>query len=350
MKILHTADVHLKQNDNRTIDALENVLTKAKEKDVDLLTIGGDLFDSPSDAEALRPQLRDLFKDNPFDIIAIPGNHDQDVYEKNLRFGDDLEILVETPVTIHEVGDVEIIGVPFTSSMTEELYSELMEVGDEDRTQIALLHCTLDIGFLSSEVGEDEGTYFPVTQATLSEFDFDYVLAGHIHSTDRELPLGNGGKFIYPGSPMSHSSDETGKRNVVLIDTDQDKITSVELESFYQDEYSELVYPGGEDELFEDIEGWVSERVDDDCQLSVRVSGYVDMAEDEFYSSLEEACDPVDPDDETKTVSEVLDHPLYTRFEEKLEAMEDVEDEEYVKTQVMDVLAQLLTQKKVQAS
>lgn len=349
MKILHTADVHLKQGDDRTVEALENVLTKAKEKDVDLLTIGGDLFDSPSDAEALRPQLRDLFQENPFDIIAIPGNHDQDVYEKNLRFGEDLEILVETPVSTREIGDIEIIGVPFTSSMTEELFSDLQEISDEDRTQIALLHCTLDIGFLSSDVGEDEGTYFPVTQATLSEFDFEYVLAGHIHSTDRELPLDNGGKFIYPGSPMSHSSDEIGKRNTVLIDTDLDKITGVELDSFYHDEYKEIVYPGEADELLDDIQGWISERVDDDCELSVHVSGYVDMGEEGFYSSLKEASDPVDPDDKTKTVSDVLNHPLYTRFEEKLEEMDDVEAEEHVKTQVMDVLSQLLTQNKVQA-
>lgn len=350
MKILHTADVHLKADKNRTIRALENVLERAAEEGAALVTIGGDLFDSSGDAEELRPKLRELFKDNPFDVIAIPGNHDQEVYKKNLRFGEDLEVLVDKPVTVRDIGDVEVIGVPFTSSLTEELYRELQEAGDPAKTQIALIHCTLDIGFLSDDVGVDEGTYFPVTQATLSEFEFDYILAGHIHSTDREVPLDSGGKFIYPGSPVSHSTSETGKRNAVRIETDEDRITSLELDTFYYDEYSKTVIPGGEPELFEEIQRWVSSRAADDCELTVFVDGYVDRDEDEFYEELKEAADPVDPIDETRTVSDVLTHPLYQRFNGILEDMDDVDDEERVRTQVMDVLSQLLVQNKVQTT
>jgi len=44
VKILHNADVYLKQDDPQTVDALEKVLEKAEELEVDLLTIGGDLF------------------------------------------------------------------------------------------------------------------------------------------------------------------------------------------------------------------------------------------------------------------------------------------------------------------
>lgn len=350
MNILHTADIHLKSDDDRTIQALETVLDQAADEDVALVTVGGDLFDSTEDAEELRPKLRDLFKDNPFDVIAIPGNHDQEVYKKNLRFGEDLEILVDKPVTVRDLGEVEVVGVPFTSTLTEELYRELQGVGDPAKTQVALLHCTLDIGFLSNDVGVDEGTYFPVSQATLSEFEFDYILGGHIHSTDREVPLDSGGKFIYPGSPVSHSTSETGKRNAVLIDTDEDRITSVELDTFYHDRYSETVVPGDESRLFEAIQQWVSSRAADDCELTIFVDGYVDRDEDEFYEDLKAAADPVEPKDETRTVSDVLNHPLYQRFNGKLEEQDEVDDEDRVRTQVMDVLSRLLTQNKVQST
>lgn len=102
MRILHTADLHLKQDDKKTVEALKEVLKEAADQKVDILTIGGDLFDTPADAETLRPKLRSLFEDNPFEIIAIPGNHDEEVYQNNLRFGNDLEVLTDTPYATRE--------------------------------------------------------------------------------------------------------------------------------------------------------------------------------------------------------------------------------------------------------
>lgn len=349
MKILHTADVHLRGDDPRTVEALREVLSEAEENDVDLLTIGGDLFDSPQDAEALRPELRELLNDNPFQILAIPGNHDEDVYRQNLRFGNDLKILTETPYETVEFDEFEVVGVPFTSSMTEELFSSLKEKSSE-HTQILLLHCTLDIGFQSGAVGEEEGKYFPVTKATLAELDYDYVLAGHIHSRDREVPLDNGGTFIYPGSPVSHSTTEEGRRKAVLIDTAAEEISTVPLDTFYYDSLSELVRPGEEDEVLEEIEEWVARRKDDNCDLEITVDGFIDRGEDAFYEDLKESADPVEPVDETQLATPVLEHPLYQRFMERLEGKEDVEDEQIVETQVIKVLSQLITQNRVQTS
>lgn len=348
MKILHTADVHLQEDDPTTIAALEAVLATAAEHDVDLLTIGGDLFDTPSDAAALRPRLRDLFQDNPFDIVAIPGNHDEDVYRENLRFGADLEVLTDTPYSSREVGDVELRGAPFTASMDENLFTALQS-NATDTTQILLLHCTLDIGFHSDAAGESEGEYFPVTKATLAELGYDYVLAGHIHSTDRTVPLDNGGVFIYPGSPVSHSTGETGRRRAVLIDTDNADVTSIPLDTFYHDSLTKMVRPGEEDALLADVGDWVDRRADDTCELTVEVEGFIDRDEDAFYDQLQAAAAPVDPNDATRSVSHVLDHPLYGRFEEKLNQRADVENPEQVETRVIEVLSELLHQNMVQS-
>ena len=54
MRVLHTLDLHLKENDSRTVDTLQRILDVAREKRIDIVTIAGDMFDSPDDANTLR--------------------------------------------------------------------------------------------------------------------------------------------------------------------------------------------------------------------------------------------------------------------------------------------------------
>lgn len=348
MRVLHTADVHLSADRPETIAGLEAVLEEATRHEVELLTIGGDLFDTPADAEALRPELRTLFRDNPFDIVAIPGNHDAAVYRENLRFGADLEVLVDAPLATRRFDDVELIGVPFTSSMTPELYAALEDASRPDRTQLLLLHCTLDIGFHASDVGADEGTYFPVTTATLAGFDVEYVLAGHIHAEAREVPLAHGGRFVYPGSPVSHTSSETGRRHAILLDTEASSIRSIPLETFYVDEYTATIRPGEVDRVLAEIEAWVEDRREDTCELSIVVDGFVDRDEHAFFEELTRAAGPVSPDDRTRSVEHVLDHPLYRRFQDVLDERAAGPEQEQAAMLVIGTLAELLAERKVQ--
>ncbi|MEM3885440.1 MAG: metallophosphoesterase [Nitrososphaerota archaeon] len=87
MRFLHSSDLHLSERKSETIYALAEILNLSKDLYVDVLTLSGDIFDSPEDAEVLRPRLRRMFSGNNFKIIAIPGNHDFDVYRANLDFG-----------------------------------------------------------------------------------------------------------------------------------------------------------------------------------------------------------------------------------------------------------------------
>ncbi|KXB07724.1 hypothetical protein AKJ51_00430 [candidate division MSBL1 archaeon SCGC-AAA382A20] len=115
MKILHASDLHLQEENERTIDALREVLSVGRENEVDLVTIGGDLFHSREDAEVLRPQLREIFTDNPFKVLAIPGNHDEGAYRGNLNWGPDLEVATEKPFEIREFEDQNIVALPADS-------------------------------------------------------------------------------------------------------------------------------------------------------------------------------------------------------------------------------------------
>lgn len=114
MRILHTADLHLNTDAPETLEPFDTVLQTAEEEEVDLLTIGGDMFDSPEDASRLRTDVRDLCSGPPFDIVPIPGNHDADIFEQGFDLGTDLETLREQPYGEATIDDVSVIGVPFT--------------------------------------------------------------------------------------------------------------------------------------------------------------------------------------------------------------------------------------------
>jgi DNA repair exonuclease SbcCD nuclease subunit len=56
MKILHTADVHLREYDDASWRALQQLTDIGKREDIGLLVISGDLFDEGIDAENLFSQ------------------------------------------------------------------------------------------------------------------------------------------------------------------------------------------------------------------------------------------------------------------------------------------------------
>lgn len=342
MLILHTSDLHLSEDKPKTITALDELLRLANERSVDLMTIGGDLFDSVEDAEALRSQLRRKFTNNSFDIISIPGNHDIEAYALNLDFGPDITIATEKPFKLISKDDVTITALPFTERPSEELLSSLKGAADRTKTTILLLHCTLDIGFSTGDFGEGEPRdYFPVSIATLGRLGYNYVLAGHFHKMTDVRRLEGKGWFVYPGSPVSHSKKETGRRNAVLIDTSAETCQPVPLQCFYNDRFTVSVRPRVEKEVVRSIEKWVKERCDDDCSLEVIVDGFIDEDEKEFRNSIEKIAEDVELDYRCRNVTEVLKHPLFQRFKKKL-VDSDAEQEEEIEAKVIDAMARLL--------
>ena len=119
MRILHTSDLHMQVGERKHIEALNAILDIAKKNKVDVLTIGGDIFNSPSDADALRGDLRDIFRDNPFRVIAIPGNHDGNIFSKGFDFG--FEIVTDSHWKEIVVDDATIVAVPYTDIPTKEI-------------------------------------------------------------------------------------------------------------------------------------------------------------------------------------------------------------------------------------
>jgi exonuclease SbcD len=346
--IFHTSDLHLSENRPETLDAARLILSKCREYNADLLTIGGDLFDSERDAEVLRPELRRLFNGNPFEIIAIPGNHDTEAYSANLDFGTDLRIATSKPFEIYAYGETAIVAAPYQDQPSDELLLGLENAAKDAKTRVLLVHCTLDIGFANEDFGEEaKRIYFPVTTETLSRLKYDYVLAGHFHTETCKKPLNGKRYFIYPGSPVSHSRKERGKRQAVLIDTEKGVATSISLNSFYQDFVQLYVKPGKEEEALKALEDWIRLHSDDACRLEVVVNGFVKIPEPDFRKALEKVGKNAEIVHAYRNVERVLEHPLYIRFVEKLEANEEIKDKEKVESFVIEAMSRLLADRKL---
>lgn len=192
------------------------------EEKVKALVISGDLFDRGINAEDLKGYVRPLFSGTGMKVVILPGNHDADSYAGGMYFGEDVAILddVHSPVRL---GDVSIFGIPFRPVGTEGVLETLHALADEmeaDRTNILLFHGELlDTFFSRSDFGEEgPKRYMPARLAYFEELSVNYVLAGHFHSRFDVRRLGNGGYFVYPGSPVSVTRRETGQRKVNLFE------------------------------------------------------------------------------------------------------------------------------------
>lgn len=341
MRILHTSDLHLKADRLETINALEAILDIAKKKKADLLTISGDIFDSPKDADTLKSTTRALFVGLPFRVIAIPGNHDGKIFTKGFDFGFDVSI--DEPWGQTEFGDVCLVTVPYTDTPSEELVPRLATVGLDAKTRILLLHCTLDLGFDTSHYGEETGPrYFPVTRSSLAELGYQYVLAGHFHKNCEIIKLESSCEFIYPGSPLSHTWKETGKRHVVLVDTDKRLATKIPLSTRYYDRLILSAIPGKESQTLSELQIWYAQRCDDLCDLEVTIGGVIERDEKRFRNALKKAAPKASIQFDFKDVRAVLNHSLYKRFQKRMDSEIETSDKEAVSRILMEVMSGLI--------
>jgi len=343
-KLIHTSDLHLNEDRPETIDALEKILDLADKHEVDLVTIAGDVFDTVEDAEALRPLLRSKFSGLGFEVIAIPGNHDLEAYSRNLSFGSNLTLVTGEPYKVLKRKDTSIVAVPYVNRPDEELLQLLKEEARNNESCVLMLHCTLDIGYFSGDFG-DETRYFPISKSVIDSLGFDHVLAGHFHRDTQIRKLQGEGYFIYPGSPVSHSTNEQGKRSVVLIE-DWSKPVEITLPTFYYDYGDFVVTPGVEDAVLDEISEWYKARCRDNCSLKVCVDGYTSLDENELTESITNVCENAEHELSFRGVTEVVNHPLYRGFLEKL-GEKEVDREDRVRQFVMEAMARLLRTREI---
>lgn len=342
IRILHTADLHLSKEKPSTLRALDEILKVAQKNKIDILTIGGDLFDKGVDAEDLRVILRKKFSKKDFKIIAIPGNHDVNVYREGLDFGENFIPILDEPFDSYASKNLNLVAVPYTEELSQEMLVELKNAVKSNKINLLLLHCTLDIGFSTDDFG-NEKKYCPITKSELAKLNYDYILAGHFHKKTNIISLNEKSEFIYPGSPTSITRKELGKRKAVLIDLETRKTTEIKIKSFYFDKLEVTVYASKEDETITLIKKWLDKQIIYDDNIEVIINGFINKNETKFRKSINDLNGNVSFTHDYKDVSNVLNDPLFVKFKEKLDRTDNKNKKEIEKT-VIEVFSKVLVQ------
>lgn len=262
MKILFSADLHIKLGQknvpvewakNRYDKLFRAICDTIAKEDVELLIIGGDIFDKlPNMAEL------ELFFDFMMrircDTVIYSGNHEAD--KKNTTFLSNLkEIVYQISCAamaghrIHIIDDFKTMyGIDFIP------YNKLKEYHPADIDFHSRILCTHVRGDIPPHVK---------AEVPLELFDrWDLVLAGDLHSYENSQR-----NILYPGSPVTTSFHrnrvDTG---VLIVDTDtlQHEFVKLDLPQLIRqtikagDEMPGGVY----DHIIYEVEGNLSELAD----------------------------------------------------------------------------------------
>jgi predicted phosphodiesterase len=327
MRIVHTADIHLRSDRDDRWKALEAVIDAAGEAGAQVLAIAGDLFDRDIDAPALKAHLRKTLERFAGTVIVIPGNHDTGGIRAGDFFGANVRVLAGDDV-MADVDGVRFIGVPFEDVGIDGTLARLRAAARmrTDGINLLLYHGELlDLSPGGGAFGEEEDReYMPPRLADLGELGFDYVLAGHFHK-NHDVRACGAGYFIYSGSPVSITRRETGRRHVTQIDTG-DAPTALALDTHHYVDAVIRLSPGDTEPPLAKVERALS-ALTPGARAIVSVRGFVDLAqagttEVEFQTQLQEVCArfPCDAVDASACldVGAILSGDLFRRFEARL--------------------------------
>jgi DNA repair exonuclease SbcCD nuclease subunit len=352
MRILHTADIHLRAPDDERWEALGIVLDKAGELGADVLVVSGDMFDKHVEAERLKTPLRRLFEGCALEVVILPGNHDRRGLGAGDFYGERVAVLADPRQTI-DIGDVRIAGLPFEDVAAETVIERLIGLKAQVRdgaTNILLYHGELlDMMPGAGAFGdEDEHEYMPVRLSAFAGLGFDYVLAGHFHR-GYDVRRYEGGYFAYPGSPVSVTKKEVGIRHADLVETGKPP-QAVALDTHHVVDMEVHLNPLDRADPLEEIRGRVS-RLHPKAAVYLSVGGFanldaLEMTEKEFEEALRrfENEGPVAQlTTKWRDVSAILDNELFRRFNARLEETDlSARDRDALRDMVIDAFTETM--------
>ncbi|KQP70162.1 DNA repair exonuclease [Microbacterium sp. Leaf288] len=257
MRILHTSDWHIGRSfhGHSTLDALRGVLqalvAQVAERDVDLVIVAGDVFDSATPAAGAYTLLTDALRglaDAGATVVVTSGNHDSAArlgFQSRL-LRDGVHVVTDpatigTPVTVHdEHGPVHVYGIPYLEPVLlrgawpgvrtqADVLAQAMDLVRTDAAargarSIAVAHC-FAAGVEPTPHLERDIQQGGLDIVPLSTFDgVDYMALGHIHGRQQLSP-----RVRYAGAPLHYSFDEGHKpRGSWLVELGADGLGDVE--------------------------------------------------------------------------------------------------------------------------
>jgi DNA repair exonuclease SbcCD nuclease subunit len=234
ISIVHAADVHLETvfTDVRgggarraaLADAFERIVNLALERNADVLTIGGDLYESERAGPATARFLFAAFARFGKPVFVAPGNHDP-FAARSIYARDDLPPNVRvfrdaswSPVPI--APDVTLYGFGHTPAEPGRPFAGA--TFERSGARIALVH-----GSDEDRCPPGKKTTAPFTAAEIRASGATFTLTGHYHGgstvSDERGPV-----FAYPGSPEPIKFGERGEHGALVVNVWDDGSVAVE--------------------------------------------------------------------------------------------------------------------------
>lgn len=329
MKILQTSDLHLDPSFPERLQILKKICDICVDNRCDYLIICGDLFDSESYAHQIRPDLRNIFQSfKNLKIIIFSGNHDSNLYDQNLDYGNNVEVISSKGSKIKKIDLWNLIFIPYAPD--KNFKDEITKINLSYENSIIFSHGTLydeRFSFIYEEL-EEYAKYMPIYSWDIAG-KARYIGLGHFHIKFAEAEFDNT-KVIYSGTPTAVSSSCVGKRKVVLLSLDKDfsfKYETLDVPgSYYWQEYEFNFLAGKEKEKINEIKTILEKEKNSHVKLNIKVSGIISIEEIDFKIILEKLqkdfenfYSDIKITNSAVSLSKVIDRPIVKDFIDRLE-------------------------------
>ena len=222
MRLLHSSDFHLDspltglsteksaQRRRELREIPSHLAGLAKDEEVDLVLLPGDLFDGervhPETVRALAGALEDM----AVPVLIAPGNHDY--YHKRSPYAafhwpDHVHIFTDPELQAVELPGLNCVvhGCAFTAPYREDDPLTGFTAPDDGKLHLLCVH---------GEVGLT-GRYAPIDPKSLARSGAAYAALGHVHAAGS----GKAGNTLwaYPGCPEGRGFDELGPKGALIV-------------------------------------------------------------------------------------------------------------------------------------
>ena len=244
LRLLHFADLHLdrsfaserlygvgaqrRREDLRT--ALQRIVDRARERQVDLITCGGDLFEHDHVTRETAGFVVQTLGAAGIPVLIAPGHADPAVPSspyRYLRWPENVTIAAHEELRPYRYGSVQVWTAGFMRPEAPD--APLRDVVRQELgTHLMLLH-----GSDMSQLPEGVTPYKPILPNQVEEAGFRHALLGHYHDAR------TGDWITYPGSPEPLGWNEAGRHCTALVTIDDEGALQVLLEDINQRRFAQ---------------------------------------------------------------------------------------------------------------
>lgn len=230
MKIIHCSDLHLdskmeanlskekaKERKAEILLTFCKLIEYAKENDVKIIIIAGDMFDKKTISVKAKNIVKDAINSNKdIDFIYLKGNHDECAFLEEDEIPENLKMFNNKEWTTYRYENIAITGIELGEKEDYEIYNTL--ILDKNDTNIVVMHG-------QESIYEVKDNLEIINLKALKNKNIDYLALGHIHKYKQER-LDGRGVYCYSGCLEGRGFDECGEKGFVLLNIEDNKIES----------------------------------------------------------------------------------------------------------------------------